>query len=679
MTEELFSYDRNEIVRVLTTYYSTLARACYFSPSDIQSPPSGGWTDSELDVDALRALRRSDRVIDLLRHIPYVKPWKTGKEPIQWPVLVRSRAIGYLRDGGDFKKWTARGADGLSELSGLPFDEIPAGPMDLPPDVVALTRGYGTGPFGLPWCIIDCETGVLTSYEGGEGPADKPWQTSKRSPQEYFDTMTRLLESAIHIALPPVKDMEPEICYMNGDELAGVRRYLQWIYTCCGWKFSKEDPASWRREECCAKLKSYRVRVQKAEAKKQAHEDSYDDPEDSDYADTDNDNSETMCYEDTQGEEILEEGGEEARGNALAEEVAEVWADLDEREYMLIDKQLGQKGVSHSIPRPLGTPERLLSVPGPTDNEGKADGQVAATRYPYNLSAVVSAINNYYKLLSHAAYFPPSLVEYAPEHGWDEDAFPYAELKALGYSDKAIDLLRHLPYLDFDEHCWEVFPGSFPIRYLRDADPFCGIPLERLKRESLRKLGLSPYKELLPPNVVAIAIQNRVSLRGTWWMVDTDRGTIFTKSHFSHGGEAIPGSRPGSDINAEPIVPAFEKLASQLKSLESVPMPAFGISEDWGPEIWAEAHWESGASLLAKMSEADWRSLLPHRPGMGIKGARDVYRAHGWPDVNNFRRDQCVDELTELRRDTVYGNDAVEESEGNEFGNSDATMEEQSG
>ncbi|GKT55253.1 alpha/beta hydrolase fold protein [Colletotrichum tofieldiae] len=658
MTEESFSYDRNEIVQVLTTYYSTLARACYFSPSDIQSPPPGGWTDSQLDVDALRALRRSDRVIDLLRRIPYVKPWIDGEEPVQWPVLVRSRAIGYLRDGGDFTKWTVQGADGLSELSSLPFYETPAGPMHLPPDVVALTRGYGTGTFGSPWCIIDCETGILTSYEGGEGPTDKPWQTSKRSPREYFDTMTRLLESTAHMALPPVKDMEPEICDMGGDELAGVRRYLQWIHTCCGWKASKEDPASWRREECCAKLKGYRVRLQVAEAKKQAHEDSYDDPEDSDYADTDEDDSETTFSEETQKEESLMEGGEDTRGNTLSEEVAEVWADLDEREYMLIDKQLVQKGVSHSIPRPSGTPERLLNVPRPVYDKDTADEQVTEARYPYNLRAVVGAISIYYKLLSCTAYFPPSLAEYAPEDGWDEHAFPSAELKALGYSDKAIDLLRHLPYLGPDEHWWEVFPGSFPIRYLRDADPFRGISLERLKRKSLRKLGLSPYKEVLPPDVVAIAIPNRVSWRGTWWLVDTDRG---------------------SRIDAEPIVPAFEKLASQLRSLESVPMPAFGTFEDWGPEIWAEAHWGSGASLLAKMSEGDWRSLLPHKPGRGLEGARDVYRAHGWPDVDNFRRDQCIDALVRLRKDTVYGDDAVEEAEGDEIENSDATMEDQSG
>ncbi|KAK1995662.1 hypothetical protein LX36DRAFT_612090, partial [Colletotrichum falcatum] len=642
--------DRDEIAHSLAAYYSVLARACYFSPEDIQSPPTEGWSDLELDVDALRALRRSDKVIDLLRHIPYIKACKSGDKPVQWPILVRSRAIRYLRDDGDFSDWSARGGDGLAELENTPFDQTPAGPMDLPSDVVALSRGYGSSDFGSPWCIIDCETGILTPYTSGTGPTDKPWQTSRCSARVFFDEMISFLKSKTIIALPPVGDLEPEIMGSESDQKVDVRQKFQWIYQARGWATFEEDPSSWRREECIEALKRFRIELWEAETKRLAHEADFDDPEDEDFEDPDSDAGSEASQSETATEDAdaaLED--EDISVDVSEEELAEVWADLDETEYMMIDEELKGEGIQHAF-HPSKPPQRLARAPSSEDNGHRASQVLDQTHCNDSIEMMAGAIKSHYLTLSRAAYFMPSMVETAPDSGWSDDVFPAEELEMLGYSDKAVSLLRHLPYLGFDEHFWEVLPGSQPIRYLRDAELFEDVPRDKLRRDSLRKLGLSPYDEAMPADVVALSSPNQDSWRGTWWMIDAGRGVVFCES-----GPKTQVEAPANSYEPESIVTYLQKLVSKLRGLEIVPIPGLGPDENQDPVIWAEPNWERGADALAEMSEADRRIVLPAKSGIGLEGARKVYRDYGWPDENSFRRDECREALVRLRQTTIYG------------------------
>ncbi|TDZ21668.1 hypothetical protein Cob_v005286 [Colletotrichum orbiculare MAFF 240422] len=415
---DAFSYDRDEIAQSLAAYYSVLARACYFSPRDIQSPPTKGWSDLELDIDALRALRRSDKVIDLLRHIP---------------------AIRYLRDDGDFSGWSARGGDGLAELANVPLDQTPAGPMDLPSDVVALSRGYDFSDFGSPWCIIDCETGIMTPYTSGTGPTDKPWQTSQCSARLFFNEMTSFLKSKTIIALPPVGHLEPEIMGSESDQNIDVRQKFQWIYQARGWAAFEEDPSSWRREECIEALKTFRIQLWEAEKKRLAHEADFDDPEDEDFEHPDSDAGSAASQSEAASEGVdaaLED--EDMSVHVSKEELAEVWADLDETEYMMIDQELKGEGIRHAF-HPTKPPQRLTRAPSSSEDNGTGASQVLGqtTRCNDSIEMVAGAIKSHYLALSRAAYFLPSMIETAPDGGWSDHVFPAEELEMLGYSDKA--------------------------------------------------------------------------------------------------------------------------------------------------------------------------------------------------------------------------------------------------
>ena len=62
-------YSRNEIAAVICHYYSFLCRL-HLGPDALGMPPDGGWTS--IPADALRALGKTEEVIDLLRHLPYI-------------------------------------------------------------------------------------------------------------------------------------------------------------------------------------------------------------------------------------------------------------------------------------------------------------------------------------------------------------------------------------------------------------------------------------------------------------------------------------------------------------------------------------------------------------------------------------------------------------------------------
>ena len=63
-------YSRDETVAAVRDYYAFLA-SMFMDPSYILEPPLGGWPS--ITSEAAKDLGKSDEVIDLLRHLPYVR------------------------------------------------------------------------------------------------------------------------------------------------------------------------------------------------------------------------------------------------------------------------------------------------------------------------------------------------------------------------------------------------------------------------------------------------------------------------------------------------------------------------------------------------------------------------------------------------------------------------------
>jgi hypothetical protein len=62
-------YSRDETVKAILGFYQHLIKHPYLDESALLIPPPSGW--DTIDEEALRAIGKTDAVIDLLRHLPY--------------------------------------------------------------------------------------------------------------------------------------------------------------------------------------------------------------------------------------------------------------------------------------------------------------------------------------------------------------------------------------------------------------------------------------------------------------------------------------------------------------------------------------------------------------------------------------------------------------------------------
>ncbi|KAF2865701.1 hypothetical protein BDV95DRAFT_506531, partial [Massariosphaeria phaeospora] len=108
-------YDRATVVACLTRHFDILIRTAYLPASSVRRPPPTGWSDADLAVDVLRALGRSEMVIDLLRYLPYLPRPDEGVES-KWEVWPETEAISYLRDGGNLGGVVAEECRGVGKV-----------------------------------------------------------------------------------------------------------------------------------------------------------------------------------------------------------------------------------------------------------------------------------------------------------------------------------------------------------------------------------------------------------------------------------------------------------------------------------------------------------------------------------------------------------------------------------
>lgn len=129
---------RDETVETITSFYNFLATFPYFPPSTIQTPPPQGWPES--DKEHLRKLGKTDGVVDLLSHLPYI-------DSRDWHVGYDTQPLDYT---GPHVKGALDHGFTLERALLTPQHE------KIPEHVVALTYGekYGT------WLLLDTENGM---------------------------------------------------------------------------------------------------------------------------------------------------------------------------------------------------------------------------------------------------------------------------------------------------------------------------------------------------------------------------------------------------------------------------------------------------------------------------------------------------------------------------------------
>ncbi|WQF87963.1 hypothetical protein CDEST_12977 [Colletotrichum destructivum] len=87
----------------------------------------------------------------------------------------------------------------------------------------------------------------------------------------------------------------------------------------------------------------------------------------------------------------------------------------------------------------------------------------------YGHDAVIESIKQCFELLSRMVSFRFECIKSPPESGWSDDELPLEKFRILGFNERVVEILRHLPYVESNK---PVYPSTQSISYLKDSYPF---------------------------------------------------------------------------------------------------------------------------------------------------------------------------------------------------------------
>ncbi|RYO95889.1 hypothetical protein DL764_007576 [Monosporascus ibericus] len=248
--------------------------------------------------------------------------------------------------------------------------------------------------------------------------------------------------------------------------------------------------------------------------------------------------------------------------------------------------------------------------------------------FTYSRDATVAAVRDYYDFLTKMYLSESDIIE-PPVGGWP-NIKPY--LECMGKTDEVLSLLCHLPYIrepSYEDRLQGAPSCSFADWQKQGQEA----SLRQVDGETLRLLSeRAGIIDDVPPHVVGL----------TWGGRNIEVILLDTKLGIIHWYEC----------------PHEIKVASAREMLQNDPY-------DYAPEN--EALWmaECGTWAITDFFEVlkdEFRKLhfIPKSPRLVldiymifsdsdkvIPVMQDIYRRHGWPDLQRYRKRECLKALWE--------------------------------
>jgi hypothetical protein len=245
----------------------------------------------------------------------------------------------------------------------------------------------------------------------------------------------------------------------------------------------------------------------------------------------------------------------------------------------------------------------------------------------YSHNATIAAITDYFEFLA-SMYMKESAILRPPEGGWPQITADGLREHGVDKTDEVVHLLRHLPYIDLlqDGTCFDTGPMG---------TGFCPwvIAAGRGEEDILWALmstegSLHLDDGLIPPHVIGLT-----KSRYDHFMLDTKLGVIYwpecvdTIRFKTPSPERIFDDPWDSEYTPEregnwrgegvawPAVDFFELLKDMFRRLFFVPLSS--------RTVWLD------------------ENLAVDEEPM-VRAVQTVYREHGWPDLERFRKHECL-------------------------------------
>jgi hypothetical protein len=248
----------------------------------------------------------------------------------------------------------------------------------------------------------------------------------------------------------------------------------------------------------------------------------------------------------------------------------------------------------------------------------------------YFHEAAVAAISDYFDFLAKM-YLDESAILRPPAGGWPE--ITPDRLGDLGKTDEVVMLLRHIPYLRPGIDNWKSEAEAGPsgvrfyswIEHIRSVARPDAHPNEKIEDAKYMTEPIDYMEEgLIPSHVVGL-----ISTKQDLWLLDTQLGVVYwytcpfwlsvrpTRERIQDDPfEYAPEDQ--ADWRNEPawaIADFFELLKDQFRRLSSIPLSPTLVLDPEGVEP---------------------------RMGGALSLAQEVYREHGWPDLDRYRKEECL-------------------------------------
>ncbi|KAL7949035.1 hypothetical protein V8C42DRAFT_313059 [Trichoderma barbatum] len=257
----------------------------------------------------------------------------------------------------------------------------------------------------------------------------------------------------------------------------------------------------------------------------------------------------------------------------------------------------------------------------------------------YSREECISAVRDYYKFIVGLYLHESEIIE-PPAEGWPD--ITTATMQAMGKTDEVISLLRHLPYIRFQESGFDLQGAPWCVFADWQSSAQCIIrDPARGEHYKLLSEGVSIY-ENVPPHVISLTQgpqDNEV------FLIDTELGIAIWfecpgQIKFNPSRELVdynPNDYPEAEVDwradsaAWTIPDFFEVLKDQFRQLKFFPT---GRRES--KHVYA-------------------------RPGFGTEGMvemlQGIYRAHGWPDMDKYRKEDCLRAVYKALKEHYPGNE----------------------
>ncbi|KAI2635309.1 hypothetical protein GGS21DRAFT_75345 [Xylaria nigripes] len=232
--------------------------------------------------------------------------------------------------------------------------------------------------------------------------------------------------------------------------------------------------------------------------------------------------------------------------------------------------------------------------------------------YPntYNRDTIVQALSDFYERLPH---IDPSDVHRAPAGGWPEITAQSVAVRGLRKTPEAVELLRHLPYIDGPVNCW-VAPDAYPIDYRAVVSAATGTNqpwVWELSEPEMRE-------ERFPPWVVQLTTGDDAN--AACYMLDTMDGTV---TKFEITGPVYPDP-PGLYAKGDP-------RAWRDDWCDDWTMPLEKLVGNWQRKF-------QTMDFVGMPGKKSWPGVLVHQTREGgfmsreTNAMRKIYAEYGWPD-----------------------------------------------